>query len=140
MKIRVKYHDDGIKISQAHQGEWVDLMSAEDVEMKAGEFRLISLGVSIELPDGFEALVVPRSSTYKRYHILQANSVGVIDNAYCGDNDIWKFPAIAMTDTVIHKYDRIAQFCIQPAQGQIYIEAVEHLDNADRGGFGSTGR
>ena len=94
MKIRVKYHDDGIKISQAHQGEWIDLMSAEDVEMKAGEFRLISLGVSIELPDGFEALVVPRSSTFKRYHILQANSVGVIDNAY------WVFQG--STDTTFY--------------------------------------
>lgn len=140
MKIRVKYHDDGIKLSQAHAGEWIDLMAAEDVVMKAWDFRLISLGVSIELPDGYEALVVPRSSTYKRYHILQANSVGVIDNAYCGDSDIWRFPAIAVTDTEIHKYDRIAQFRIQPVQGKIDLDEVQYLCNTNRGGFGSTGR
>ena len=140
MKIRVKYHDDGIKLSQAHAGEWIDLMAAEDVVMKAWDFRLISLGVSIELPDGYEALVVPRSSTYKRYHILQANSVGVIDNAYCGENDIWKFPAYATRDTEIKAGERIAQFRLLHVQQEVEFVEVQHMLNEERGGVGSTGR
>lgn len=120
-------------------GDWIDLQAAEDVSMKAGEFRIISLGISMQLPVEYEAHIVPRSSTFKRWGILQANSVGIIDNTYCGDGDIWGFPAIAMRDTEIHKGDRICQFRIVKRQPPVHFVQVESLGNANRGGFGSTG-
>lgn len=108
--------------------------------MKQGEFRLISLGVAMKLPKGYEAHVVPRSSTYKNFGLIQANHMGVIDGSYCGDNDIWRFPALAVRDTEIHVGDRICQFRIVENQPPILFEEVAHLDGEDRGGFGSTGR
>lgn len=140
MKIRIKYHTDIDKIEKITVGDWIDLRSAEDVELKAGEFKLIPLGVSIELPKGYEAHVVPRSSTFKNFGVIQTNHMGVIDCSYCGDNDIWRFPAYALRDTVIHKNDRICQFRIMENQPQIEFEEVETLGNADRGGIGSTGK
>ena len=140
LSIKVKYHDDIEPLKKIVTGDWIDLRAAEDVEMKPGDFRLISLGVSMKLPYGYEAHVVPRSSTYKNFGIIQANHVGVIDNSYCGNNDIWKFPAIAMRSTIIHKNDRICQFRIVEKQPSLYFETIEHLDGKDRGGFGSTGR
>ena len=119
-------------------GDWIDLRAAEDVNLKAGEFKLISLGVSMKLPEGYEANVVPRSSTFKKWHIIQTNSFGVIDSAYCGPNDIWKFPAYATADTVIHKNDRICQFRINKTMPVVKFEEVE-LTGENRGGFGSTG-
>lgn len=138
--IKIKYHNDIIPIDPFENGDWIDLRAAEDVEMESGEFRLISLGVSMKLPEGYEAHVVPRSSTYKNWGIIQANHMGVIDNSYCGDNDIWKFPAIAIRDTTIYKNDRICQFRITKKQPEFVFEEVDHLDDPDRGGFGSTGR
>lgn len=140
MKIKIKYLDDSIeKISVISKGDWIDLRAAETVTMKKGEFRLIPLGVAMQLPAGWEAHVLPRSSTFKNFGIIQANSMGVIDNSYCGDNDWWFYPAIALRDTVINKNDRICQFRIMENQPQIEFETVEALEGADRGGFGSTG-
>lgn len=127
-------------IEKISKGDLIDLRAAETVEMKKGDFRLISLGVGMKLPDGYKANIYPRSSTYKNFGIILANSVGQIDNSYSGDNDCWKFPAIAMRDTVIHKNDRICQFEIQKVQPEIEFVEVEHLDDTDRGGIGSTGR
>ena len=139
LSVKIKYHTDMLPIDQFENGDWIDLRAAEDVEMSAGEFRLISLGVSIKLPDGYEAHVVPRSSTYRRWGIIQANHMGVIDNSYCGDNDIWMFPAIAIRDTVIYKNDRICQFRIVKKQPEFEFEEVGYMDDPDRGGFGSSG-
>ena len=138
--IQIKYHaDDLTKIRMTDNGDWCDLRAAEDVEMRAGEFRIISLGVSMKLPEGYEAHVVPRSSTFKRWGILQANSMGVIDNSYSGDHDVWGMPVLAVRDTAIHKNDRICQFRIVPKMEAIQFEEADHLSDTDRGGFGSTG-
>lgn len=139
MKIKVKYHADIDRIKKINTGDWIDLRASEDIELKNGEFKIIPLGVSMQLPKGYEALVVPRSSTFKNFGIISANSIGVIDNSYCGDKDIWKFPAIALRDTVIKKNERICQFRIIANQPKFKVEEVLVLDNADRGGIGSTG-
>lgn len=140
MDILTKYFDKEIdKLQKIEKGDWVDLRAAETVEMKAGEFRLIPLGIGMILPDGYEANVVPRSSTYKNFGIIQTNHMGVIDNTYCGDNDQWMFPALAMRDTIIHKNDRICQFRIREKQPNLNFKEVDHLKEEDRGGFGSTG-
>ena len=138
--IKIKYHTDIPLIVVNPNGDWVDLRAAEDVTMKAGDFKLISLGVSMKLPDGYEAHIVPRSSTYKNWGIIQANHMGVIDNSYCGDNDIWRFPAIAIRDAHIYKNERICQFRIIKKQPELEFKVVDKLDDADRGGFGSSGR
>jgi dUTP pyrophosphatase len=139
MKIDIKYHADITPIQQTDIGDWIDLRAAEDVELKQGEFKVISLGVSMKLPEGYEAVVVPRSSTFKTWGVLQTNHMGVIDNSYCGDNDIWRFPALATRDVVIEKNSRICQFRIQKKMPTVEFNTVSHLDNPDRGGFGSTG-
>lgn len=138
--IKIKYHDNELeKIKEIAIGDWIDLRVAETVAMNKGDFKLISLGISMKLPEGYEAHVVPRSSTFKKWGILQANSTGIIDNSYSGTNDIWRFPAFAMRDTVINKNDRICQFRIIKRQPTVQFEEVETLDSVDRGGFGSTG-
>ena len=135
-----RYHDADLpRLCAVEGGDWIDLHAAERVEMKAGEFRIISLGISMKLPEGYEAHVVPRSSTFKCWGILQTNHMGVIDNAYCGDGDVWGFPALAMRDTVIEKGDRICQFRIVQKMEPVRFVEVDHLDGANRGGFGSTG-
>ena len=141
-KIKIKYHTDEIEKLRYIDGksDWIDLRSAEDVELKAGEFKLISLGVSMELPKGYEAHIVPRSSTFKTWGIIQTNSMGIVDESYRGDSDIWKMPVYATRDTVIHKNDRICQFRIMEHQPTIEFDEVEHLDGEERGGFGSTGK
>lgn len=139
--IKIKYFDNEIdRIEKINKGDLIDLRAAETVEMKKGDFKLIKLGVGMKLPDGYKANVYPRSSTYKNFGIILANSVGQIDNSYSGDSDEWKFPAIALRDTVIHKNDRICQFEIQRIQPEIEFEEVEHLDEVSRGGIGSTGK
>lgn len=138
--IKIKYHNPELtKISKIKIGDWIDLRAAEDVELKTGEFKIISLGVSMKLPEGYEAHVVPRSSTFKNWGIVQANSIGIIDNSYSGTNDIWKFPAYALRDTVIKTNDRLCQFRIVKRQPEINFIEVDKLDDKDRGGFGSTG-
>ena len=140
MKIKVKYHSNICPREKRENGDWIDLRVAEDVSMKAGEFKLISLGVSIQLPDGYEALIVPRSSTFKNWGVLQTNHCGVIDNSYCGDNDIWMFPALATRDVFIEKNSRICQFRIQQKMQYVSFETVDNLGNPDRKGLGSSGR
>ena len=140
MQIKIKYHDKEIaKIQKIKIGDWLDLRAAEDVEMEQGDYKLLSLGVSMQLPEGYEAHVVPRSSTFKNFGIILANSMGIIDESYCGDNDIWRFPAIALRKTTIHKGDRICQFRIVKKMPEVEFVEVEMLGNADRGGIGSTG-
>lgn len=141
MEIKIKYFVKDIdKIEKIDKGDWIDLRAAEDVTLKAGEFKIIRLGVGMIIPEGYEAHIVPRSSTYKNYRILQTNHCGIVDNSYCGDNDEWCFPAIAIEATTIHKNDRICQFRIIEKQPQIEFVEVEKLADKDRGGFGSTGK
>lgn len=142
-KLLVRYHSDKLEHLQYIGGEksdWIDLRAAENVILKQGEFKLISLGISVKIPKGYEMVIVPRSSTFKNFGVLQTNSFGVIDESYCGDNDILRFPALAMRDTEIHVNDRICQFRIQKHQPTLEICEVEQLDGKDRGGFGSTGK
>ena len=138
--IKIKYLKDIQKIEKFNVGDWIDLRAAEEVTMNAGDYRMIPLGVAMELPHGYEALVAPRSSTFRKYGIILANSVGVIDETYKGDNDEWHFLAYATRDAVIHKNERICQFRIIQHQPLIHLMEVETLGNADRGGIGSTGR
>lgn len=140
--IRVKYFTDKIeKLTYiGGKSDWIDLRAAEEVTMKAGEFRLIPLGIAMELPSGFEAHVVPRSSTFKNFGIIQTNSMGIIDETYCGDNDQWFMPAYALRDTQIRVNDRICQFRIMEHQPELSFEETDALLNGDRGGFGSTGK
>ena len=138
--IQIKYFTDDIdKITKIDKGDWIDLRAAETVEMKQGDFKLIPLGVAMKLPKGYEAHVVPRSSTYKNFGIIQTNSIGIIDNSYCGDNDQWFFPALALRDTIINKNDRICQFRIVESMGSISFIPANELTDKDRGGHGSTG-
>lgn len=137
--IRIKYHGDTPPIEKIAVGDWIDLRAAETVTLKAGEWRPISLGISMQLPEGYEAHILPRSSTFKRWGILLPNAMGIIDESYCGDNDIWHFGALAMRDTVIEKGDRICQFRIMEKMPPVRFDEVTVLGNRDRGGFGSTG-
>ena len=141
MKVYIKYFTDGmIPVEKISKGDWIDLRAAEDIEMKAGEFRVIPLGVGMILPEGYEAHIAPRSSTYKNFGIIQTNSIGMVDNSYCGEEDEWKMAAYALRDAVIHKNDRICQFRIVEKQPEIEFEVGEHLKEQSRGGFGSTGK
>lgn len=141
-KIQIKYIDKEMEKLTYIDGksDWIDLRSSEDVDLKKGEFRLIRLGVAMKLPDGYEAHMVPRSSTFRNYGIIQTNHMGVIDNSYCGDNDEWKYPVYAVRDTHISRGDRLCQFRIIKNQPPLLFEEVEHLGGPDRGGFGSTGK
>lgn len=139
--IKIKYFDKDIeKIEKIKKGDWIDLRSAETVHLKKGEYYLIRLGVGMFLPDGYEAHIVPRSSTPSKFGIMCANSMGVIDNSYSGDADEWMFPAVAIRDTVILKNDRICQFRIMKNQPEIIFNEVAHLGEISRGGIGSTGK
>lgn len=141
-KIKIKYFSDKIEKLRyiAGNSDWIDLRVAEDVTMKKGEFRLIRLGVAMELPRGFEAHIVPRSSTYKNFGLIQTNHMGIVDESYCGDNDEWKWPALAMRDTELHVNDRVCQFRIVEHQPQIEFQEVNSLSSPDRGGFGTSGK
>ena len=141
-KIRIKYFTDKIEKLDYIDGksDWIDLRASEEVELKAGDFKLIPLGVAMQIPEGFEGHLAPRSSTFKTWGLIQTNSVGVIDCSYCGDNDMWRMPVYATRDTVIHVNDRVAQFRIIENQPKIVFVEVESLGNDSRGGFGSTGK
>lgn len=139
--LKIKYFDKEIeKIKKTEKGDWIDLRSAANMTLKKGEFALIPLGVGMILPEGYEAHIVPRSSTFKNWKILQVNSTGIIDNSYSGDDDQWMMPVYATEDTEIKKGDRICQFRIMEKMQHIEIEEVEHLNIKSRGGFGSTGK
>lgn len=141
MEITIKYFNDELEeITKVDKGDWIDLRAAENVSLKAGEFKLIPLGIAMQLPKGYEAHVVPRSSTYKNFGIIQTNHQAVIDESYCGDNDQWYYPAYALRDTEIKVNDRICQFRIMEKQPEITFNKVSKLNNANRGGIGSTGR
>ena len=141
-QIKIKYFTDKIEKLAYIDGksDWIDLRASEEVTLKQGEFALVPLGVAMELPKGYEAHIVPRSSTYKNFGGIQANHCGVVDGSYCGDNDMWRMPVFAMRDTQIHVNDRICQFRIMKNQPEILFEEVEHLEGKDRGGFGTTGQ
>lgn len=139
-KIKIKYFNPNIdEIKPMVNGDWIDLRSAIDIDLKVGEFKLIPLGVGMILPEGYEAHIVPRSSTFKNFGIIQTNHQAVIDNSYCGDNDQWFYPVFALRDTHISKNDRICQFRIIKKQPNIEFERVEKLHDKNRGGFGSSG-
>lgn len=156
-KIKIKYHNKDIpKLTKIEQGDWIDLYAAEDIILNETEFALISLGISMKLPEGYEAHIVPRSSTFKKWGIIQTNHKGIIDNTYCGENDVWMFPAYCLKGhyeskddceevsigdryTKIKVGDRICQFRIMKKQPEVEFEEVEFMEDADRGGFGSTG-
>ena len=121
------------------KSDWIDLRAAEEVHFEKGEFKLIPLGIAVKLPEGYEAHVAPRSSTYKNFGLLQVNSVGVVDSSYCGDHDEWFVPMLATREVTVHEGDRICQFRIMRKQPELEFEEAETLGGEDRGGFGSTG-
>lgn len=140
-EIKIKYLNDDITRLEYIDGksDWIDLRAAEEVELKAGEFKLIHLGVAMKLPEGYEAHIVPRSSTFKKWGIIQTNHCGIVDNSYCGPNDWWRMPVFALRDTKIEVNDRICQFRIQKNQPTLVFNEVEEMEADNRGGFGSTG-
>ena len=139
-QIKIKYFGDVEKIKKINVGDWIDLRSAEDVDLKAGEYKMFPLGVAMQLPKGYEALVAPRSSTFKKYGVILVNSIGIIDESYCGDNDKWQFLAYALRDAHIPKNERVCHFRIIKHQPEVEFVEVTTLGNADRGGIGSTGQ
>ena len=141
-EIKIKYFSDDMEELCYVDGksDWIDLRAAQEVTLKTGEFRLIPLGVAMQLPQGYEAHLAPRSSTFKNYGILQTNSVGVVDCSYCGDIVQWHMPAYATRDVTIEKGARICQFRIMENQPKLLFTRVEQLEAPDRGGFGSTGK
>ena len=140
-EMKIKYLNDDITRLEYIDGksDWIDLRAAEEVELKAGEFKLIHLGVAMQLPEGYEAHIVPRSSTFKKWGIIQTNHCGIVDNSYCGPNDWWRMPVFALRDTKIEVNDRICQFRIQKNQPTLVFNEVEEMEANNRGGFGSTG-
>ena len=139
-EILIKYHAEGFELKQTAVGDWIDLYAAETVELKAGEQKLISLGISMKLPNNYEAWIAPRSSAYKTWAVLQTNTPGIIDNKYCGENDIWKMSVLAFKDGTVNKGDRLCQFRIMKRMGKVKFTTVSHMEDEDRGGFGSTGK
>lgn len=140
-KVKIKYFSKEIeKIKAIDKGDWIDLRSSVDISLDKGQFALIPLGIGMKLPEGYEAHIVPRSSTYKNFKIIQTNHQAVIDNSYCGDDDQWFYPVYALEKTKINKNDRICQFRIVEKQPIIEFEECEHLEKESRGGHGSTGK
>ena len=142
LNIDVMYHNpELIPINFLENGDWIDLRAAKEYKLFSGDFVLIDLGISMKLPEGYEAHIVPRSSTYKNWGLIQTNGIGIIDNSYCGENDRWMMPFLATKGTDIHVNDRICQFrIVKKMPSNIKINTVEHLNTQDRGGFGSTGK
>lgn len=140
LDIKIRYLETGlVEVKVTEIGDWIDLRSAETVCLYKGEKALLRLGVAMKLPDGYEAILAPRSSTFKNYGIIQTNGIGIIDSTYCGNNDEWMMPVLATREIMIHKNDRICQFRIQKKQPAIKFVVVDKLGDEDRGGFGSTG-
>ena len=157
MKLKIRYQpvrESNVELSILDKGDWIDLKAAETITLEEGEFKLIPLGIRMKLPEGCEALVVPRSSTFKNFGVIQTNSIGVIDNKYCGPNDEWKFPAYALRATTIKEGDRICQFriavsqkaTVQQKRDWLLADGIELVKEEwltgteeSRGGFGSTG-
>ncbi|MBQ1916840.1 MAG: deoxyuridine 5'-triphosphate nucleotidohydrolase [Lachnospiraceae bacterium] len=140
--IQIKYHTDKIEKLRYIDGksDWIDLRAAKDYDLKKGDFCLIDLGISVKLPDGYEMITAPRSSTFKNYGLIQSNGIGVVDESYCGDDDVLMMPVFATRDVHISVNDRLCQFRLFKHQPEIDFEEKEHLGTESRGGFGSTGR
>ena len=141
IKLDVMYHNPNlIPINFLENGDWIDLRASKEYKLFSGEFYLIDLGISMKLPEGYEAHIAPRSSAFKKWGIIQTNGIGIIDNSYCGENDIWMMPVLATKGADIHVNDRVCQFrIVKKMSNNIEINTVEHLNTQDRGGFGSTG-
>lgn len=140
LKLLVKYLRDVMPITVLDGGDWIDLRCAETMILKKGDYRAIPLGIAVDIPEGYSAIIAPRSSLFGRYGLLCANSFGIIDNSYNGDNDEWHFLVYATKSSMIWKNERICQFRLIKQSEPITIMPVEHLGNPDRGGIGSTGR
>lgn len=141
LNVDVIYHNPNMpKLEKIDKGDWIDLRASVGGSFKRGDFALIDLGVSMRLPDGYEAHIAPRSSTFKNWGIIQTNSIGVVDNSYSGTNDVWKMPCFFTRDTVIEPNDRICQFRIVKKMEPVFFTEVTELNSTDRGGFGSSGR
>ena len=139
-EIKIKYHDNETpKLHKIEKGDWIDLCAAETIKMRPNTYHMISLGVSMKLPEGYEAHIVPRSSTFRNWGLIQTNGVGIIDNLYSGDHDVWCMPVYATRETTVNKGDRICQFRLFKRMESPEFTEVEHLSDTDRGGFGSTG-
>ena len=142
--LRIKYKDETIpRLKKLEKGDWIDLAAAEDVVIKPMSFKLIDLGIAMKLPEGYEAHIVPRSSTFKHWHIIQTNHMGVIDNSYSGPEDWWKFSAFNLSTTeatLIKKGERICQFRIETQQPDVLFDELNFQEGVNRGGFGSTGK
>lgn len=153
MIIRIKYFDKATKLKKITKGNWIDVYANKDVFVKCGERAMVPLGFALELPEGWEGHLAPRSSTFKTWGIIQTNSVGVVDDTYIGDNDQWHMPVYCLQGkdiksddngeeikgTWIRKGDKIGQFRIMEVMPEIEFEEVESFGNKDRGGFGTTG-
>ena len=141
-KIRIRYHSQEIEKLRYIDGksDWIDLRAAEEVSLKEGDFALINMGISVQLPRGYEMIIAARSSTFKNFGLIQTNAIGVVDESYCGDDDIIMMPVYATRDTQVHVNDRLCQFRILRHQPEIVFEEVDSLENESRGGFGSTGK
>lgn len=140
MEIKIKYHSKNpIELEMIDKGNWIDMRASKGYKFKKGDFALIDLGVSMQLPEGYEGHLAPRSSTFKKWGLIQTNGTGIVDTSYCSDKDVWMMPVYATRDTQIYEGDRVCQFRIMPVQSHIEFKKVDHLDNPERGGFGSTG-
>ncbi|ABG85823.1 dUTP diphosphatase [Clostridium perfringens] len=152
MIIRIKYFDNATKLKKITKGNWIDIYANKDIFVKCGERAMVPLGFALELPEGWEGHLAPRSSTFKTWGIIQTNSVGVVDDTYIGDNDQWHMPVYCLQGkdiesengeevkgTWIRKGDKIGQFRIMEVMPEIEFEEVESFGNKDRGGFGTTG-
>lgn len=141
LNIDIVYHNPNMpKLEKVDNGDWIDLRASVGGAFKKGDFALIDLGVSMRLPEGYEAHIAPRSSTFKHWGIIQCNSVGVVDNSFSGTNDVWKMPCFFTKDTVIEPNDRICQFRIIKKMEPVSFTEVTELNSTDRGGFGSSGK
>ena len=145
LTIKVKYLNDAVpRLKKINVGDWIDLYAAEETVIIKNDFKLVHLGVAIQLPKGYEAILAPRSSTFKNWGCIQTNSIGIIDETYCGDEDWWRLPLYCLKPnksyaTIINAGDKIAQFRIIKHMPEVQLEEVKTLGNKSRGGFGSTG-
>lgn len=152
MILRIKYFENATKLKKITKGNWIDVYANKDIFVKSNERAMIPLGFALELPNGWEGHLAPRSSTFKTWGIIQTNSVGIVDDTYIGDNDQWHMPVFCLqgkdviiedniekTGTWIRKGDKVGQFRIMEVMPSIEFEEVEFFGNDNRGGFGSTG-
>ena len=138
LNIKVRFTKEPYELER--HGAWIDLRAVEDYEYKAGDALMIDLGVNIKFPEGNEGLLVVRSSTFKKYGIIQTNAIGIIEDNYCGNDDIWMLPVYALRDGKIKKGDRVCQFRVHKVMDDVNFTIVDDMGVPNRGGLGSTGR